>query len=72
MAVLGQSYAEPVALRAQYGCFKIGSPLTLIVAPQFLTVPNDTQDPVTLSYMETDATGHDAAASYKVAESKGR
>ncbi len=37
MAVLGQSYAEPVALRPQYCCFKIGSPLTLLVAAQFLS-----------------------------------
>jgi hypothetical protein len=41
MSLLGHSQAETVALRPQHGCFKIESPLTLVVAPQFSTVPVD-------------------------------
>jgi len=41
MAALGHSQAETVALGHQHGCSKVESPLTLAVAPQFLTVPID-------------------------------
>jgi hypothetical protein len=43
MAVLGHSQPKTVACGLSMGCFKVESWLTLIVAPQFLTVPNDTQ-----------------------------
>ena len=39
MAVLGHSQAETMALRPQHGCCKVKVPLTLVAAPQFLTVP---------------------------------
>jgi len=30
-----------VVLQPQHHCFKVKFPVTLVVAPQFLTVPND-------------------------------
>jgi hypothetical protein len=41
MAALGHSQAETVALGHQHGCSKVESRLTLVVAPQFLTVYMD-------------------------------
>jgi hypothetical protein len=56
MAALGHSQAETVAFGHQHGCSKVESPLTLVVAPQFLTVPND-NDPV----QKITATAHPPA-----------